>query len=165
MGISGRKKAKKGALFAGWLPKAGEEKEEAGTPQGAGTQTSKREGWSLWSLEGEPMEPVSNAGGRMYACCLLQACDGSSPWLQFPVFCHSQNKAYHASCWQNLTGSRLSEENVGFSISTRAPQRRGVGLELSQELIASKANLTSAVVFRVPWLGTFFPHQGFYTTW
>lgn len=86
------------------------------------------------------MEPVNNAGGRLYACCLLQACDGSSPWLQFPVFCHSQNKAYHASCWQNLTGSRLSEENVGFSISTRAPQRRGVGLELSQELIASKAS-------------------------
>ena len=97
-------------------------------------KTSKREGWCLWSLEGEPMEPVSKAGGRMYACCLLQACDGSSPWLQFLVFCHSQNKAYHASYWQNLTGSHLSEENVGFGISTWVPQRRGVGWELGGRL-------------------------------
>lgn len=124
MGISGRKRLQRGHFLQDDFPKAGEERKRLGRLKGLGLRPQKG-GLIPLGLEGEPMEPVSNAGGRLYACCLLQACDGSSPWLQFPVFCHSQNKAYHASCWQNLTGSRLSEENVGFSISTRAPQRRG----------------------------------------
>lgn len=111
------------------------------------------------------MEPVSNAGGRMYACCLLQACDGSSPWLQFPVFLPLPEQGLPCLLLAEPNRQPFVRGECGFRVSQHRRHKGEGGVWAESELIASKANLTSAVVFpesALTW--NIFSSSGFYTT-
>lgn len=92
-------------------------------PRGAGTQTSRRECCSAGAgtsraWRRNPLEEVNEAGGKTDSFLsaspqqwffTLAAATGCS----FQLFSYSQNKARHASYWQNLTGSQRAKED-GF---------------------------------------------------
>lgn len=85
--------------------------------------------------------------------CITQWC--TSPWLQFPVSSSSQNKAPHASYWQDFS-REVACKGDWFSASARASLRKGQGVETrpSDHTASDSMNCTVSGVSR---LATFFP--------
>ena len=93
---------------------------------GAGTRTLIRECCVAGTLElGGKTQRESM---RLEGGCTshLYHPSAGSPRLQFPLCCHSQNKAHHASYWQNLTREPGGRE-CGFQYLSLSITKQSIG--------------------------------------